>query len=73
MLFLYMALSLLYIVNIEPERGLPASFQSLHVAIDFSFSSSISESHQNLKKFFLRLGTAVSAPNVRIATILLYK
>ena len=44
--------------KIGPDRGLPADFQILQDAIDLLFNSSISSSHQNLKKFFLRKGTA---------------
>jgi len=46
-------LSVLYLLNIGPDLGLPASLHSLHEAIDLSFSSSYSWSHQYLKKVFM--------------------
>ena len=50
--FLYADLSFLYMSKIGPNRGLPADFHILQDAIDLLFNSSISSSHQNLKKFF---------------------
>ena len=68
--FLYADLYFPYMSKIGPDHGLPADFHILQDAIDLLFNSSISSSHQNLKKFFLRKGTAKFEPNKRPLMIL---